>query len=68
MNALKQKGAGTPSVVLLTAILAITGLELFALSKGVDGKLFALSTFSIGAIAGVSFRKMINLAKAEKDE
>lgn len=68
MNGLVKKEAGTPVIVLLVAILAITGLELFALSKGVDGKLFALSTFSIGAIAGVNFRKMLNLAKREKAE
>ena len=46
-------------ILAMFAILCITGLELFALSQGIDGKLFAGSVALIGVIvAGIAGYKI----------
>ena len=42
--------------VAVLAILVIAGLEVFALSQGIDGSLFAAATAGIGAIVGYVFK------------
>mgnify|MGYP001582267924 CR=1 FL=1 len=43
------------TIVLVTAILSLTGLEIFAMSKGIDGYLFSLIAVAIAGIAGFKF-------------
>lgn len=54
--------------VMITAIVAIAVIELVALGRGINGKLFALSAFVIGAIAGVTFRGLFDFLRGRKTE
>ncbi len=62
MNGTLEKKTGRPSTaVLITAILCMTALELFALSHRINGTLFALSMGLIGAVAGVGVGRVFGL-------
>lgn len=43
--------------IAVTAIVALAGLEAFALSQGVDGVLFSFVVIGIAGIAGFKLRK-----------
>ncbi len=47
------------TTVLITAIFCLTALELFAMSKGIDGYLFTLIAIAIAGIAGFELRNVI---------
>ena len=47
-------------IVAILALLIIGGLEFYALSKGIDGTLFAAAVGAISAISGYVIRGMKN--------
>lgn len=49
-----MKKQGT--AVLITAIICLAGLEIFAMSKGIDGYLFSLIAIAIAGIAGFKLK------------
>ena len=54
------------TIIIMTAIICITGLNLYALSKGIDG---ILLTATIGAIVGIPtwfITKKVSQAKGDK--
>lgn len=57
---------GHPAVA-ITAIAAVAAIEIVALYHGINGKLFALSAFIIGAVAGVSFRELFDFIRGRKE-
>ncbi len=48
------------SRVALTAIAAITVIEIFALHKGIDGVMLSLSIGAISGIAGFKVKNILN--------
>ncbi len=64
---LEKKPAAIPVSVLVTAIVAMTVMELFALYRGINGTLFALTMGLIGAVAGVSVGNLFGYRWKRKD-
>lgn len=66
MNGENEPATRRQPSVMITAILAITAIELVAIHHGINGKLFALSAFVIGGIAGVSFKGLFDFLRGRK--
>lgn len=47
------------TVVLVTAIVCLTGLEIFAMYKGIDGYLFSIIAIAISGIAGFKLKGIL---------
>jgi len=51
-------------VVVALAIVALAGIEIYALHKGVDGKLLALVVMSVAGLGGFHVKKLKEAVKS----
>lgn len=52
-----------PFPVVISAIAAITGIELFALSQGVNGQLMTLTVAAIAGLGGYKIKDLLPRGK-----
>lgn len=61
MPKLPELSAKHITIIVLTSIVCVTGIELFALSKGVDGTMFSAAIgiigLAIGSVLGIKLWK-----------
>jgi hypothetical protein len=52
----------------ITAILMIGGIEIFALSRGIDGYIMTICITAIAGLAGYHLKDAVSSAKTKLDE